>query len=63
MPTPSGPTASFDSALRAALVAAAGGKAAPDVGLTTDIIVAFPGETDRDFEDTMELVRKVFSMI
>ena len=34
-------------------------KAAPDVGLTTDIIVAFPGETDRDFEDTMDLVRQV----
>ena len=34
-------------------------KAAPDVGLSTDIIVAFPGETDRDFEDTMDLVRTV----
>ncbi len=34
-------------------------KAAPDVGLTTDIIVAFPGETDRDFEDTMDLVKTV----
>ena len=34
-------------------------KAAPDVGLTTDIIVAFPGETDRDFEDTMDLARQV----
>ncbi|MBR1585968.1 MAG: tRNA (N6-isopentenyl adenosine(37)-C2)-methylthiotransferase MiaB [Clostridia bacterium] len=33
--------------------------AAPDVGLTTDIIVAFPGETDQDFEDTMSLVRSV----
>ncbi len=32
---------------------------APDVGLTTDIIVAFPGETDQDFEDTMDLVRQV----
>ena len=32
---------------------------APDVGLTTDLIVAFPGETDRDFEDTMDLVRTV----
>ena len=32
---------------------------APDVGLTTDIIVAFPGETDQDFEDTMDLVRTV----
>ncbi|MBR0408267.1 MAG: tRNA (N6-isopentenyl adenosine(37)-C2)-methylthiotransferase MiaB [Clostridia bacterium] len=34
-------------------------KAAPDVGLTTDIIVAFPGETGQDFEDTMDLVRTV----
>jgi tRNA-2-methylthio-N6-dimethylallyladenosine synthase len=34
-------------------------KAAPDVGLTTDIIVAFPGETDQDFEDTMDLARTV----
>ena len=34
-------------------------RAAPDVGLTTDLIVAFPGETDRDFEDTMDLVRQV----
>ena len=34
-------------------------KAAPDVGLTTDIIVAFPGETDRDFGDTMDLTRQV----
>ncbi|MBQ9263810.1 MAG: tRNA (N6-isopentenyl adenosine(37)-C2)-methylthiotransferase MiaB [Clostridia bacterium] len=33
--------------------------AAPDVGLTTDIIVAFPGETEADFEDTMSLVRQV----
>ncbi len=33
--------------------------AAPDIGLTTDIIVAFPGETDRDFEDTLELVKAV----
>ena len=34
-------------------------KAAPDVGLTTDIIVAFPGEGDADFEDTMDLTRTV----
>ena len=34
-------------------------RAAPDVGLTTDLIVAFPGETDAEFEDTLDLVRRV----
>lgn len=33
--------------------------ARPDIALSTDIIVGFPGETDQDFEDTMELVRKI----
>jgi tRNA-2-methylthio-N6-dimethylallyladenosine synthase len=28
----------------------------PDVALTSDIIVAFPGETDEDFEATMKLI-------
>ncbi|WP_128894167.1 tRNA (N6-isopentenyl adenosine(37)-C2)-methylthiotransferase MiaB [Longirhabdus pacifica] len=31
----------------------------PDVVLTTDIIVGFPGETDEQFEQTMDLVREV----
>ncbi len=31
----------------------------PNIGLTTDIIVAFPGETDEDFEATLSLVREV----
>lgn len=31
----------------------------PYVGLTTDIIVGFPGESDEDFEDSMSIVREV----
>ena len=31
----------------------------PDIALSSDFIVGFPGETDRDFEDTMDLVRQV----
>lgn len=34
-------------------------KAIPDVVLTSDIIVGFPGETDEQFEDTMTLVKEV----
>ena len=33
--------------------------ARPDILLSSDFIVAFPGETDRDFEDTMDLIREV----
>lgn len=33
--------------------------ACPHIALTTDIIVGFPGETQRDFEDTLELMRQV----
>jgi len=34
-------------------------EAIPDLSLTTDIIVGFPGETDEDFEATMDLLRRV----
>ena len=31
----------------------------PDIVVTTDFIVGFPGETDEDFEDTMDLIERV----
>jgi len=31
----------------------------PEVSISTDIIVAFPGESDEDFEDTLDVMRKV----
>ena len=31
----------------------------PDAAITTDVIVGFPGETDRQFERTLEVVREV----
>ncbi len=34
-------------------------KGRPDIALSSDFIVGFPGETEEDFEDTMQLVRDI----
>lgn len=34
-------------------------RAVPDVSITSDIIVGFPGESDADFEDTLRVIREV----
>ncbi len=34
-------------------------EACPDIALTTDLIVGFPGETDQDFESTLDMVNSV----
>ena len=34
-------------------------EACPDIHFSSDFIVGYPGETDQDFEDTLELIRRV----
>ncbi|MFT6332460.1 MAG: tRNA-2-methylthio-N6-dimethylallyladenosine synthase [Lentimonas sp.] len=34
-------------------------KVRPDIGLSSDFIVGFPGETEQDFQDTLDLVKQV----
>jgi tRNA-2-methylthio-N6-dimethylallyladenosine synthase len=33
-------------------------KLVPEINITTDVIVGYPGETDRDFADTLDLIRQ-----
>lgn len=33
--------------------------ARPDIGLSSDFIVGFPGETEKDFEDTLDLIKEI----
>lgn len=48
----------YDSARYLSLVDALR-SAMPEISLTTDIIVGFPGETDEDFEKTLSVIRRV----
>ena len=48
----------YDRERYLAVVAALRG-AVPDIALTTDIIVGFPGETEDDFQETLSLVEEV----
>jgi tRNA-2-methylthio-N6-dimethylallyladenosine synthase len=34
-------------------------KVRPDIGLSSDFIVGFPGETDQDFKDTLDLIERI----
>ncbi len=48
----------YDGARYRELVAYARSKM-PDISVTSDVIVGFPGETDEDFDETMKLVRDI----
>lgn len=40
-------------------IAEMGQEILPDLNITTDLIVGFPGETDEDFEATMDLIERI----